>query len=174
MTYPIPCAKIFSTETQTVNGQLQNKANAVVNLNISRDITDEKLVEYDEDKKEKENPYGEDVIICRNSEQDKQDKLTVFLETVLNAYMDNPIYINQKVLMKTSTLANLIKFLCDADEVNIEIINDIECCGRSTKYNTIDNIVVVKNNERTDFKVSHNEWYRKLKDYRISLYFTID
>ena len=166
MTFPIPSAKIFSTETQAVNGKVSNKA--VVNLNISRDVTDEKLVEYKE-----ENPY-EDVTICRNSEQDKQDKLTVFLETVLNAYMDNPIYINQKVLMKTETLANLIKYLCDADEVNIEIINDIECCGRPTKYNTIDNIVVVKNNERTDFKVSHNEWYRKLKDYRISLYFTID
>ena len=172
MTFPIPSAKIFSTETQAVNGKVSNKA--VVNLKISRDVTDEKLVEY-EDKKEKkkENPY-EDVIVCRNSEQEKQDKLTVFLETVLDAYMGNPIYINQKVLMKTETLANLIKYLCDADEVNIEITNDIECCGRPTKYNTIDNIVVVKNNERTDFKVSHNEWYRKLKDYRISLYFTID
>ena len=46
MTYPIPSAKIFSTETQTVNGALNNKANAVVNLNISRDVTEEKLVEY--------------------------------------------------------------------------------------------------------------------------------
>ena len=174
MTYPLPCAKIFSTETQTVNGQLQNKANAVVNLSISRDVTAEKLVEYEDKKEGTDNPYGEDVIICRNSEQVKEDKLTVFLETVLDAYMNNPIYVNQKVLMKTANLANLVKYLCDADEVNIEITNDIECCGHPTKYNTIDNIVIVKNKERTDFKVSHNEWYRKLKDYRISLNFTID
>ena len=174
MTYPIPSAKIFSKETQTVNGQLKNKANAVVNLNISRDLTSDKLVEYkDETVQEEENPYA-DVHVYKNSEQVKQEKLTVFLESVLNAYMDNPLYINQKVLMKTSNLANLVKTLTDADEVNIEIANDIECCGRPTKYNTIENIVVVKNKERTDFKVSHNEWYRKLKDYRISLNFTID
>ena len=173
MTYPIPSAKIFSTETQTVNGQLENKANAVVNLSISRDLTNEKLVEYKDQDTQEENPYA-DVHVYKNSEQVKQEKLTVFLESVLNAYMDNPLYINQKVLMKTANLANLVKELCDADEVNIEIGKDIECCGRPTKYNTIENIVVVKNNERTDFKVSHNEWYRKLKDYRISLNFTID
>ena len=172
MTYPIPCAKIFSTETQTVNGQLNNKANAVVNLNISRDVTKEKLVEYAE-KNNEDNPY-EDVLICRNSEQVKQDKMATFYEEVLNAYMNNPIYINQKVLMKTSNLANLVKELCDADEVNIELGCDISCCGKPTQYNTVENIVVVKNKERTDFKVSHNEWYRKLKDYRISLNFTID
>ena len=160
MTYPIPSAKIFSTETQTVNGALNNKANAVVNLNISRDVTEEKLVEYSE-KNNEDNPY-EDVLICR------------FYEEVLNAYMNNPIYINQKVLMKTSNLANLVKELCDADEVNIELGCDISCCGKPTQYNTVENIVVVKNKERTDFKVSHNEWYRKLKDYRISLNFTID
>ena len=174
MTYPIPSAKIFSTETQTVNGQLENKANAVVNLNISRDLTNETLAEYkDQETQEEDNPYS-DVHVYKNSEQVKQEKLTVFLESVLNAYMDNPLYINQKVLMKTSNLANLVKTLTDADEVNIEISNDIECCGRPTKYNAIENIVVVKNKERTDFKVSHNEWYRKLKDYRISLNFTID
>ena len=173
MTYPIPSAKIFSTETQTVNGQLKNKANAVVNLNISRDLTSDKLVEYKEEETQEENPYA-DVHVYKNSEQVKQEKLTVFFESVLNAYMDNPLYINQKVLMKTSNLANLVKTLTDADEVNIEISNDIECCGRPTKYNTIENIVVVKNKERTDFKVSHNEWYRKLKDYRISLNFTVD
>ena len=172
MTYPIPSAKIFSTETQTVNGALNNKANAVVNLNISRDVTEEKLVEYAE-KNNVDNPY-EDVLICRNSEQVKQDKMTTFYEEVLNAYMNNPIYINQKVLMKTSNLANLVKELCDADEVNIELGCDISCCGKPTQYNTVENIVVVKNKERTDFKVSHNEWYRKLKDYRISLNFTID
>lgn len=172
MTYPIPSAKIFSTETQTVNGALNNKANAVVNLNISRDVTEEKLVEYSE-KNNEDNPY-EDVLICRNSEQVKQDKMTTFYEEVLNAYMNNPIYINQKVLMKTSNLANLVKELCDADEVNIELGCDISCCGKPTQYNTVENIVVVKNKERTDFKVSHNEWYRKLKDYRISLNFTID
>ena len=172
MTYPIPSAKIFSTETQTVNGALNNKANAVVNLNISRDVTEEKLVEYSE-KNNEDNPY-EEVLLCRNSEQVKQDKMTTFYEEVLNAYMNNPIYINQKVLMKTSNLANLVKELCDADEVNIELGCDISCCGKPTQYNTVENIVVVKNKERTDFKVSHNEWYRKLKDYRISLNFTID
>ena len=137
-----------------------------------KDVTEEKLVEYSE-KNNEDNPY-EDVLICRNSEQVKQDKMTTFYEEVLNAYMNNPIYINQKVLMKTSNLANLVKELCDADEVNIELGCDISCCGKPTQYNTVENIVVVKNKERTDFKVSHNEWYRKLKDYRISLNFTID
>ena len=173
MTYPIPSAKIFSTETQTVNGQLENKANAVVNLNITRDLTNETLAEYKDAETQEENPY-EDVHIYKNSEQVKQEKLNAFYENVLHAYMDNPLYVNQKVLMKTANLANLVKILCDADEVNIEIGKDIECCGRPTKYNTIENIVVVKNKERTDFKVSHNEWYRKLKDYRISLNFTVD
>ena len=67
-----------------------------------------------------------------------------------------------------------IKALTDAEEVQIGTSTDIECCGKPTKYNIIDNIVVIKNGVRSDFKVTYNEWYRMLKDYRISLKFTVD
>ena len=169
MTYPIPSARIFSTETQTNNGQLKNKASAVVNLNISRDVPEETKAEYPD----KEDPY-EGITVVRSSDETIPTKKEIFYEAVLDAYMNNPIFSNQYVVMKTEKLVNLVKALTDADEVEITNLIDIGCCGRPTKYNRVDSIVVIKNNSRVDFKVSYNEWYRMLQDYRVSLKFTQD
>ena len=178
MTFPIPSAKLFSTEQTGIQGKVDNKANAVVNLTISP--SKEKLVEY---KEEDDNPYGSGVFVVNKERaiqedlkeaEKKESKYECFYRTVLEAYMDNPIFINQRVLMKTNILTEFIKTLTDADSVEIDTMRDVECCGQPTKYNVIENIVVVKNKIRSDFKVSYNEWYRLLKDYRISLKFTVD
>ena len=185
MTFPIPSAKLFSTETTAVQGQIDNKANAVVNLTISP--KEEQMVEYkDNEQPDSSNPYGSGVFVVdpkyvkgKNRDlseptQSLESKHECFYRTVLEAYMSNPLYVNHCVLMKTNVLTEFIKVLTDADKVEIDTLQDISCCGRPTKYNAIENIVVIKNNVRSDFKVSYNEWYRMLKDYRISLKFTVD
>ena len=35
MTFPVPSAKLFTTETSAIGGKVNNKANAVVNLTIT-------------------------------------------------------------------------------------------------------------------------------------------
>ena len=182
MSFPIPSAKLFTSEEHAISGKVDNKANAVVNLTINP--SEEKLVEYKKDEKPEDNPYGSGVFVL-NKEKTKtrevenpyeniETKHECFYRTVLEAYMNNPLYVNNCVLMKTNVLTEFIKALTDAEEVQIGTSTDIECCGKPTKYNVIDNIVVIKNGVRSDFKVTYNEWYRMLKDYRISLKFTVD
>ena len=183
MTFPIPSMKLFTTESTCGQGKVDNKAEAVVNLTVNP--SSEKLVEYREEKSETDNPYGSGVFVVNSSPkktrevnetavQTKESKLECFYRTVLEAYMNNPLIINKCVLMKTHVLAEFIKVLTDSDDVEVGIMTDVSCCGKPTDYNVIDNIVLVKDGIRNDFKVAENEWYRMLKDYRISLKFTVD
>ena len=104
----------------------------------------------------------------------KETSNETFYRTLLEAYMDNPLFVNQLIVMKTDKLANLIKTMTEADEVNIEIGTDISCCGKTTPYNIIQSIVIIKNGIRNDFEITYNQAYRKLVDYRVSLKFTTD
>lgn len=180
MTFPIPSAKLFSTETTAVQGKIDNNANAVVNLTIQPNDDSSKVEYRDAETNDESNPYGSGVFIVDSKNVKKNRDITIeskhecFYRTVLEAYMDNPLFINKCVLMKTSVLTDFIKVLTDADAVEIDTIQDIECCGKPTRYNIIENIVVIKNNIRSDFKVTYNEWHRMFEDYHISLKFTVD
>ena len=47
MSFPIPSAKLFTSEEHAISGKVDNKANAVVNLTINP--SEEKLVDYKKD-----------------------------------------------------------------------------------------------------------------------------
>ena len=100
--------------------------------------------------------------------------MNYFCGTVLEAYINSPIFVKKYILFKTSVLQEFIRVLTEADSVEVTISEDVECCGKTTKINAVDSIIVVKDNVRSDFQVNYNEWYTLFKDYKISLKFTLD
>ena len=88
--------------------------------------------------------------------------------------MNSPVLIKKFILFKTSVLQEFIRVLTEADSVEVTLSEDVECCGKTTKINAVDSIIVVKDNVRSDFQVNYNEWYTLFKDYKISLKFTLD
>ena len=56
----------------------------------------------------------------------------------------------------------------------VTLSEDIECCGKTTKINAVDSVIVVKDSVRSDFQVNYNEWYTMFKDYKVSLKYVIN
>ena len=170
MTLPLNAkARVFTTEKQKVKNNIEQRV--VVNLapdQSNPQIPISREVSYPPE--ESDNPYEGVTIVKPTSETTAE----TFYRTLLEAYMDNPIYVNQYIVMKASVLAELIKVMTCADEVEITHSCDITCCSRATPYNVIDSIVVIKNKIRNDLEITYNDVYRKLKDYRVSLKFTVD
>ena len=179
MTFPVPSAKLFTTETSAIGGKVDNNAKAVVNLTITPQkeklfkkklrveedntpkvytsfVEEEPIqVQYQveeeivpkvyaaDDKDEEENPY---------TEIKTDSKYECFYRTVLEAYMNSPIFVKKFVLFKTSVLSEFIRVLTEADSVEVTLSEDVECCGKSTKINVIDCIIIVKDSVRSDFQ----------------------
>ena len=173
MTLPLNAkARVFTTEKQKVKNNIEQRV--VVNLapdQANSQIPISREVSYPPE--ESDNPY-EGVTIVKPTSETSETTAETFYRTLLEAYMDNPIYVNQYIVMKASVLAELIKVMTSADEVEITHSCDITCCSRATPYNVIDSIVVIKNKIRNDLEITYNDVYRKLKDYRVSLKFTVD
>ena len=173
MTLPLNAkARVFTTEKQKVKNNIEQRV--VVNLapdQANSQIPISREVSYPPE--ESDNPY-EGVTIVKPTSETSETTAETFYRTLLEAYMDNPIYVNQYIVMKASVLAELIKVMTCADEVEITHSCDITCCSRATPYNVIDSIVVIKNKIRNDLEITYNDVYRKLKDYRVSLKFTVD
>ena len=182
MTLPLNAkARVFTTEKQKVSTNNKNNIEQRVVVNLSpesnKPVTREVSYPPTEESDTNDNPY-EGVTIVNPSETktetNSETKSEIFYRTLLEAYMNNPLYVNSYIVMKASVLAELIKVMTDAEEVEITHSCDITCCSRATPYNLIDSIVVIKNKIRNDLEITYNDVYRKLKDYRVSLKFTID
>lgn len=167
MTLPLNAkARVFTTEKQKVNNNIEQRV--VVNLTPEANKPVTREVSYPPE--ESDNPYEGITIVKPTTESINE----TFYRTLLEAYMNNPLYVNQYIVMKASVLAELIKVMTSAEEVEITHSCDITCCSRATPYNLIDSIVVIKNKIRNDLEITYNDVYRKLKDYRVSLKFTSD
>ena len=94
---------------------------------------------------------------------------------LLDAYIKNPLRINDYVIMSGGDLCNLIKEITGAKLVEIEAEIDIKCCGKASKFNTIKNIICIdETGTRLDFEIEYNKDFRILQDYRISTHLTYD
>lgn len=145
--------RIFSTEQTAVSGQV------IQTVNVQTAPVHEE-VKYD--------PYE------NLKTRDLPNHQIEILELILKAYMSNPLIVSKYIIMPTEHLAQLIKSMTQADNVEIQVGIDVSCCGQATNYNIVDAIVVIKNEQRTDFQVAYNDLFRKLNDYRISLKWTTD
>lgn len=103
------------------------------------------------------------------------DNAGAVYELLLKAYINNPLRLNQYVVMSGDELCALIKELTGVKSVEIEAEVDISCCGRPSKFNTIKNIICINEfGTRLDFEIEYNKDYRLLEDYRISTKLTYD
>ena len=100
-----------------------------------------------------------------------KDMLIQALVLSLDIIQNNPLIINKYVIADEHELALLIKYLTDAEEVDI-IKNDHECsCSVSKKYDIINRIMIKKNNEIYNLKYSYPDVNQYLYDRKFSTKF---
>ena len=90
---------------------------------------------------------AKDTLTNLNQIIKNKDMLIQALVLSLDIIQNNPLIINKYVIADEHELALLIKYLTDAEEVDI-IKNDHECsCSVSKKYDIINRIMIKKNGE---------------------------
>ena len=166
MTCPLRMPKIKILTTEKNNPYAS--ANTTVNINSPPSSVDVKYVE-------------DDIAVVKPTtstfktrEITPENEVNVY-KLLLDAYLNNPVKINEYVIMDGEELCALIKELTGAKHVEIEAEMDIACCGKTTKFNTIKNIVcITEDDTRLDFEIEYNKDYRLLEDYKISTHITYD
>ena len=108
-----------------------------------------------------------EVVIEQNTQTER------ILKLMLEAYKNNPLHINDYIVLSGEKLAELVRELTNANEVQLQISADIACCGSASKSQYLDGIVVKKDDKLTDFKIGYNEEWNFLNSYRISTDFII-
>ena len=150
-----------------------------------------KVVVYPKKETQNENPYATTNDSTENSNEIKErsidtakDTLTNLNQIIKNKDMliqalvlsldiiqNNPLIINKYVIADEHELALLIKYLTDAEEVDI-IKNDHECsCSVSKKYDIINRIMIKKNGEIYNLKYSYPDVNQYLYDRKFSTKF---
>ena len=150
-----------------------------------------KVVVYPKRETQNENPYATTNDSTENSNEIKErsidtakDTLTNLNQIIKNKDMliqalvlsldiiqNNPLIINKYVIADEHELALLIKYLTDAEEVDI-IKNDHECsCSVSKKYDIINRIMIKKNGEIYNLKYSYPDVNQYLYDRKFSTKF---
>ena len=100
-----------------------------------------------------------------------KDMLIQALVLSLDIIQNNPLIINKYVIADEHELALLIKYLTDAEEVDI-IKNDHEySCSVSKKYDIVNRIMIKKNGEIYNLKYSYPDVNQYLFDRKISTKF---
>ena len=112
-------------------------------------------------------PQTRDVEIQQNTKSER------ILKLMLEAYRDNPLHVNDYIVLTEEKLVALVMELTSADKVELSISADIACCGPISKITYLEGIIVTKNESSKDFKIGYNEEYRFLEGYRISSDFVV-
>ena len=168
MTTPwrVPSIKVLTTEKNNPYASAQATVNIVPDTKVKYVEGDIAVVEPTPKQ------ISEPVMISRGI--NPENEVNVY-KLLLDAYKNNPIRINDYVIMSGKDLCNIVKEITGAKNVEIEAEVDITCCGKATKYNTIKNIVCITNDgTRLDFEIEYNKDYRLLQDYKISTHLTYD
>ena len=100
----------------------------------------------------------------------QQESISRALSIMLNLIEHNPLIINKIIVAPRDVLAELIKLLTTADEVSFkEADTEIGCSFASVKYNVLEKIYVIKNNETFNLKYSFPDVIKIMDEHRISL-----
>ena len=109
----------------------------------------------------------------RDIEIQQNTKTEIILKLMLEAYKNNPLHVNDYIVLTQERLVELVMELCEAEKVELSISADIACCGPISKITYLDGIVVHKGDNAKDFKIGYNEEYRFLESYRITSDFVV-
>ena len=82
----------------------------------------------------------------------------------------NPLVVNKYIVASREDLAELIKLLTNADEVHINLSDDVECtCVNSVSFSAVDRIYILKDNDTLNFKYSFPDANKILDDHHVSV-----
>ena len=116
------------------------------------------------------NPYTDVKQDANNELLHYKDNVIEALSTMLQIIENNPLIVNKLIVATANDLTTLIKLLTNAEEVQLNLNNDIECsCINNSKYSTIDKIYVIKNGETLNFKYAFPDANKILDDHHISV-----
>ena len=108
-----------------------------------------------------------EITIEQNTKSEK------ILKLMLEAYKNNPLHINDYIVLTEEKLVELVMELTSAQKVELSISADIACCGPISKITYLEGIIVTKDEASKDFKIGYNEEYRFLDSYRIATDFVV-
>ena len=118
------------------------------------------------------NPYDniskvDDTVQILNQQLSDKDCMINALSLIIEILESNPIIVNKWVIADDQTLRTLIKYLTDADDVDIKI-GDIDCGCTRTKYVNVESIYVIKDGQAQNFKYACPNACRILDNHHIS------
>ena len=104
-----------------------------------------------------------------------KDLLIQVLVLCVDILENNPLIINKFVIAEEKELSLMIKYLTDADEVDIyKVDHECKCTiGKSEKYDIVDRIIVKKNCEIYNLKYSFPDVVQFLFERRFSTKFVM-
>ena len=104
-----------------------------------------------------------------------KDLLIQVLVLCVDILENNPLIINKFVIAEEKELSLMIKYLTDADEVDIyKVDHECKCTiGKSEKYDIVDRIIVKKNGEIYNLKYSFPDVVQFLFERRFSTKFVL-
>ena len=128
------------------------------------------------------NPYTQLEDDPNTPNDERLEALIKSKDNIINAYSllltiaeNNPVIVNKFIVAKASELAQLIKLLTEADDVQINLNLDVDCsCVGSVNYSSVDKIYIAKNGETLNFKYSYPNANKILDDHRVSVKFVVD
>lgn len=100
-----------------------------------------------------------------------------FLELLLSAHENNPLKINNLLIVNHRILIEMVKLLCGAQRVDLVLNEDITancgCCGTNDSEHDeliyISRILVTKDDKTSDLKICYNEVFSQFIKWGISL-----
>ena len=181
----IPKSKILSVKNGFgAAAELHNNSptsTQVVNVNINKDQVNEQSeqVTYPPNQS---NPYQQLDDDPSTPNDERLEALIKSKDNIINAYSllltiaeNNPLIVNKFIVAKASELAELIKLLTEAEDVQINLNLDVDCsCVGSVKYSAVDKIYIIKNNQTLNFKYSYPNANKILDDHRVSVKYVVN
>lgn len=86
---------------------------------------------------------------------------------IIDILQSNPLIINKLVVAYVEPLKELIKTLTSADDVDIQLVDEVGCFA-SSKYNLIEDIYVINDNESVSLKYGYPDVMRLFDRFKIS------
>ena len=147
----------------------------VVNVNITKEQKQDKPIDENSDFAEciepevKERIVSSDVIDFKESVGNKDNIIEAY-SLLLKIVENNPLIINKYIIAKGSELAQLIQLLTEAERVDINKSDDVDChCfNKSVSYSAVEKIYIFKENQTFNFKYSYPNANKILDEHRIS------
>ena len=116
---------------------------------------------------EEENPYAnlssDDISKLKNENE--------ALKIIIGIIQNNPFYLNKYIIADDVKLMELVKLLCNADDVQMDAEDIGEGCITRNKYRKVHAIYVIKGGETKNLKYDFPEVVRELTELCVSTKF---